>query len=61
MKARSFGMCSEVAVSSGGFLHICAFEDGHDPANWHRCACGGSFNNRDVANTSRRKDKRIHI
>ena len=61
MKARSFGMCTEVHVSSGGYVHICAFKNKHDPNNWHRCACGQSFDNRDVQNTSRRKDKRISI
>ena len=61
MKATALGMCTEVSVSSGGYIHICAFEDNHDPNNWHRCSCGQSFNNRDVINTARRKVKRISI
>ncbi len=54
------GMCTEVSVSSGGYVHVCAKEQGHQKG-WHRCACGQSFDNRDVSNTARRKDKQVHI
>ncbi len=52
MKAHEVGICAEISVSDGGFLHICALKDGH--THDHECACGGSMYEEDI---DRVKDK----
>ena len=55
MKASEMGMCTEVHVSSGGYVHICAFENKHK--DFHRCACGESFDEKEVKQTARKRKK----